>query len=172
MSGGTSFRYDVLYNDQLPGAVNVTIGINPSHGTATVESDQTITYIPDASFNKDIDTVGYTVCLKDNPLICDDGLFVIYVNRPVQVAVQEMTPGLDVRVYPVPASEFIVVESENGMNIQSVTIFDQSGRIMNNYTQVSAGRTELDTGSLISGIYVLRINLDGKAIYRKIAVNN
>lgn len=57
----------------------------PGHGTALVETDKTITYSPAPSFNQDIDTVKYEVCLESSTGICDSALFVIYVNRPVGV---------------------------------------------------------------------------------------
>ncbi len=59
MSGGTSFRYDVLYNDEIPGPVVVEINKQSSNGTASVGDDQTVTYVPNSGFNQKVDTVYY-----------------------------------------------------------------------------------------------------------------
>ena len=99
MTGGSSYRYDVLYNDELPGPVVLEINEQPKHGTATVETDQTITYVPEAGFNQDLDTVFYKVSMEANLNIADSSIMVIYVNLPVGV---ESIQKQGVSLYPNP----------------------------------------------------------------------
>lgn len=60
---GITTNFDVLQNDNLPGATNpvVTIATPPQHGTATVNPDNTIAYTPTAGYCG-ADVLTYQVC--------------------------------------------------------------------------------------------------------------
>jgi phosphatidylserine/phosphatidylglycerophosphate/cardiolipin synthase-like enzyme len=168
MHGGSSFRYDVLYNDDLPGPVNVSVSRQPSNGTATVESDNTITYIPNPGFNQDIDTVSYTVCLASSSGICDSALFVIYVNKPV--GVDDRSLDQRISVYPIPAKDIVHISSENDFPVQSIRVFDHSGREVLRSEHLLRNNIELPVHQLNDGVYYLRIELHEGIITRKIIV--
>ncbi len=171
MVGGSSFRYDVLYNDEIPGPVTVSIDMDPKHGTAQVETDRTITYFPDPTFNLDIDTIGYRVCLESNPAICDNGLMVVYVNKPV--GTEELLPDLHVIAYPNPASENLFISSDAGHLISRIEIIDQSGRVIRRTGIIGAMNAEINVSDVSPGIYFMRVtSLEGGSIMKKIAVQN
>lgn len=167
MNGGSSFRYDVLYNDALPGGVNVSISSQPSNGTASVGTDQTITYTPDPGFNQDIDTVVYKVCLV-NSSICDSALFVIYVNKPASV--NETGPDKFVDVYPVPASESLHVRIDGGRSLKSVRMFDQAGRETLRSKNYPGSEVEFSVHDIAPGLYYLRMEMDEGVVNRKVIV--
>jgi phosphatidylserine/phosphatidylglycerophosphate/cardiolipin synthase-like enzyme len=167
MNGGSSFRYDVLYNDNLPGAVNLSISSQPTNGSAKVETDKTITYTPDPGFNQDIDTVVYRVCLV-NTSICDSALFVIYVNRPASVT--EL--GLDryVSVYPVPASDQLSITAAEGRILRNIAMYDQSGRETFHSSQQIGSEFVFSVRDFEPGLYYLRMELDEGVVNRKIII--
>ncbi|MFN8317613.1 MAG: Ig-like domain-containing protein, partial [Chitinophagales bacterium] len=73
---------NVLNNDIIPAnnGVTVTVNCDPNHGTATVNTDGTITYSPTADyFGKD--TFCYIVCanIGGNTWICDTAIVVITI---------------------------------------------------------------------------------------------
>jgi phosphatidylserine/phosphatidylglycerophosphate/cardiolipin synthase-like enzyme len=125
MTGGSSYRYDVLYNDDIPGAVVLEINQQPTHGSATVESDQTITYVPESGFNQDLDTVFYKVCMESNLNICDSSMMVIYVNLPVGVEGNKEKQG--VSLYPNPTRGEVNILLE-GINAVSLSLYDLTGK--------------------------------------------
>jgi phosphatidylserine/phosphatidylglycerophosphate/cardiolipin synthase-like enzyme len=168
MKGGSSFRYDVLYNDDIPGPVNVSVTRQPTNGTATVESDNTITYVPNPSFNQDIDTVSYTVCLASSPGICDSALFVIYVNKPV--GVDDRSLDQRISVYPVPATDIVHISSESDFPVQSISVFDHTGRTVLRSENLLRTDIELPVQQLNGGVYYMRIELDEGIINRKIII--
>lgn len=169
MTGGSSFRYDVLYNDELPGPVTVTVSRQPGNGTAQVESDKTITYTPDPDFNQDIDTVGYTVCLESSQGICDSALFVIYVNKPVGISPYGLEDNIT--VYPVPAGDKLSVRSEEGNLIRSIEIADQAGRILQSVDDIGSAKADVSLGQdFPGGVFYLRIKFDGGIVFRKIII--
>lgn len=168
MSGGSTFRYDVLYNDNLPGPVTVTVSEQPSNGSATVESDHTITYAPDPAFNQDIDTVGYKVCLESNPGICDSALFVIYVDRPA--GTQDISLHEKVALYPVPARDVLFIESKSGASIEEIRLLDQTGREIITLKDARTINFEMPLHDVDAGVYYLWIRLREGTVNRKVIV--
>ncbi len=168
MSGGSNFRYDVLYNDELPGAVNVSISTPPAHGTAKVETDNTITYTPDPGFNQAIDTVVYKVCLSNSTAICDSALFVIYVNKPASV--NEMSLDRYISVYPVPAADMIHVTAEGGRTFRSIRLYDQAGRETLSSGKEPGAEYAFSVQDIEPGLYYLRMELDEGVVSRKVIV--
>lgn len=168
MTGGSNFRYDVLYNDELPGAVNLSISTEPTHGTAKVETDNSITYAPDPGFNQAIDTVVYKVCLANSTAICDSALFVIYVNKPASV--NEMHLDRYISVYPVPAVNMIYVTAEGDRSFRSIVLYDQAGRETLSSEKMPGAEYAFSVQEFEPGLYYLRMELDEGVVNRKIII--
>lgn len=172
MQGGSSFRYDVLFNDFIPGGNSngiLTIHRQPKHGTAVVETDKTITYTPESGFNKAIDTIAYKVCLVENPVVCDTAIMGIYVNLPVGIEKNDLSHS--VIVYPNPAPDYIYVTVDEEVMMQELELMDQSGRMVYRRNDVLLKNTSVDLSEFTPGIYFLSIKLeDGQRVFRKIAV--
>ncbi len=128
MKGGTSFRYDVLYNDEIPGPVVVEINKPPTNGSAVVESDQTVTYRPNSGFNQNIDTVYYKVSMAANLNISDSSMMVIYVNLPV--GINESLANQGFSVYPNPTSGTVTIRMEEGAQPERLILHDLTGKII------------------------------------------
>ncbi len=127
MYGGSSFSYLVLYNDILPGAINVSINQQPAHGTATLETDNSITYYPESTFNQAYDTIGYKVCMEANPGACDSALMVVFVDRPIGIEIERAEN--EASIYPNPNNgEFYVRLSGEQIKISSMKLHDLFGR--------------------------------------------
>ena len=125
MSAGSSYRYDVLYNDDIPGPVVIEINQQPTNGTATVETDQTVTYVPESGFNQDIDTVFYKVSMQSNLNISDSSMMVIFVNLPV--GIQGSILNQRVSLYPNPTRGELTIRME-GINPVLLTLHDLTGK--------------------------------------------
>ncbi|MFC2129209.1 phospholipase D-like domain-containing protein [Bacteroidota bacterium] len=173
MNGGSSLRYDVLFNDYIPSGTSnaiLTIHREPKHGTAQVETDKTITYSPESGFNKDIDTITYKVCLVENPVVCDTAIMGIYVNLPV--GIENLDRDQTVIVYPNPAPEYIYVSVDGSKMMQDLELIDQSGRVVYRRENVLQKNTSVDVSDFTAGIYFLSIKLeDDQRVFRKIAVD-
>ena len=68
------------------------------------------------------------------------------------------------RIYPNPASDEININS-NGKFIDSIKIFDNTGRIIKN---IDLNLKKIDITNLSIGIYFLKISSQGKSIVKKI----
>ncbi|MBN1117235.1 MAG: T9SS type A sorting domain-containing protein [Bacteroidales bacterium] len=158
MTGGSSLSYDVLYNDDLPGAVTVSVIKDPINGTASFNTDQTLTYTPNSNFNLDIDTVVYRAALNSNQNVYSEASFIVYVNLPVSSAQDLWSKRLS--VFPVPADESLTIESEK--NIAAFRVSDLTGKLLIHKEMESADRTiHIDVSNLKKGVYLLVAQCEG-----------
>lgn len=101
-SGYAGVKIEVLANDKASnagktlGAPSIPGGGNPSHGTVTVNTDGTITYVPEAGF-VGTDMFTYTVCEQAGGSPCGSAYVVLKVS-PNEIIVT--TPGGPVTVPP------------------------------------------------------------------------
>jgi len=98
----------------------------------------------------------------------DSGTFLqasSFCSGPVTGLDHDRPAGDDFRIFPVPATGMIQVESENGHGF-SVTIYGQDGR---KYSEVSGNsRVTMDISNLPPGIYFLKIIDENGVTTRKI----
>ena len=155
MKSGSFFRYDVLYNDEIPGPVTVEINKQPTNGSAVVETDLTVTYRPNAGFNQNIDTVFYKVCMQSNANICDSSMMVIYVNLPVSV--DAMVAEGSISIYPNPTSGLLTISGVDNFKPIRLTVSDITGRtILSDIgIRVSEEEYSIDMGNLQKGYYYI-----------------
>jgi len=127
MSTGSSFRYDVLYNDELPGPVVLEINRQPTNGTATVETDNTVSYVPNGGFNQKVDTVYYKVSMVSNLNISDSSMMVIYVNLPVGI---DGSQPDRFAVYPNPTRGELSIQMTPGFDAVRLSLYDLTGKMI------------------------------------------
>ncbi|MEP6646544.1 MAG: Ig-like domain-containing protein [Saprospiraceae bacterium] len=107
---------DVLNNDSDPDSpLGIPIVVDPpSNGSASVNSDSTITYIPDPNF-VGVDTFSYAICDNGLPDLCDTALVIVTVY-PVTDTIRETIPedsilmecANDLTVFNVPATSISI----------------------------------------------------------------
>ena len=156
MSVGSSFRYDVLYNDELPGPVVVEINQQPTNGTATVETDKTVTYVPNSGFNQKVDTVYYKVSMQSNLNISDSSMMVILVNLPVGL---EASMFGQFSVYPNPSNGEVSIHMNPGFDAVRLTLYDLTGKMIFEESGAFApdGRYQLHMDSFKDGYYYVAV---------------
>jgi hypothetical protein len=169
LESGSFLHHDVLRNDDLPDRATTSIVLDPKHGTAQVETDQTITYFPDSTFNLGSDTIGYRACLISNPNLCDSALMIVHVNKPTDMR-YPVSGKYDVKVYPNPAGERFMVSSGADYFLSMIELVDQSGRIILKETLSGLQNAEINSSDIKPGIYFIRITMTaGNIIMKKIA---
>ena len=81
----------------------------------------------------------------------------------------EDAESMQVNIYPNPASRFLNVDSEEG--IETIVIYNVLGQVVRSQ-EVNANHIQIDLGNLAAGNYTLRINaLNGEQTTRKIIIN-
>ena len=90
MDQGDTLIFNVLDNDDLPGAVTVNITSGPFHGTASMDLNGVVTYIPEPVFAF-LDTINYKVCLVSNSNYCDSATLVVNVKKVLPVLTNDFT---------------------------------------------------------------------------------
>lgn len=166
MSGGSSIEYDVLFNDELPGDVTLSITRQPANGTAEITGSNTIRYTPDPGFNQDIDTVYYSACLVSNQAVCDEAYMGIFVDLPVSV--ESLSSEQPVRIYPNPATDRVYIEAGDQV-VKNAKLRDLSGRLLARAAERSSGGWEMDLSGYTRGVYLLQVQLkDGRLVTQKV----
>ncbi|WP_296378614.1 T9SS type A sorting domain-containing protein [Winogradskyella sp.] len=76
----------------------------------------------------------------------------------------------NIKIYPNPSNSGSITIANPGLNIQSVSIIDINGRILNNFNYEGINQSiELDL-SLSSGIYMFKIVSDNKSTIKKVII--
>lgn len=71
------------------------------------------------------------------------------------------------RIYPVPAEDFITIESKN-IKVSSVDIYNLLGSKVKSVSQLNENRVNVE--NLSKGMYLLKINADANSITKKIVI--
>jgi hypothetical protein len=66
--------------------------------------------------------------------------------------------GPGIKLYPNPASDMIYIEA--GAEISQVTVYNAVGRVVMDQTFRSNPRVDLNVGSLIPGLYMIKVDFD------------
>ncbi len=160
----STVTYDVTANDHVPGTAILTITGDPSHGTATTNGVNTITYTPDSGFAY-LDTIYYKVCLAENTSLCDSAMMVVY-SQPVS-AVGTLQPG-EVTVFPNPTSGQITVTASEP--VQEIRVYSLTGTLLEVKQPLTydAGTT-LDLSSH-RGLVMIEIRTEKGIIRKKVLI--
>ena len=74
------------------------------------------------------------------------------------------------RVYPNPASDLLIVSSPDGMSIDKLALYDNTGSIVRNIHNVSNRENKIDLTGLRPGLYILTVLSDQKIFTYKVSV--
>lgn len=72
------------------------------------------------------------------------------------------------KIYPNPAEDFITLESKSS-RITSIEIFDLLGKSI--YSKIESSNNKIDVSDFSKGIYLLKLESEGKSLTKKIVIN-
>jgi len=155
MDQGDTLNYYVFDNDEIPGAVILTINQLPKHGIASGLHSGIITYIPDFLF-EGLDTISYKVCSQINSSFCDSAIMVIYVMKAIGF---ENIHNNHFQIYPVPATDRITLFNPGNSGYFILNIYNMNGQL------IHEERLQIYTGANLiiinpgipPGIYILEL---------------
>lgn len=160
----------VLDNDNHHNVAQLktTIISPPQHGTASVNTNQTIGYTPDAGYTG-YDTLQYKCCYMTDTTICDEAQLVIRVYNDLSV---ENHPGFfALKLYPNPFSETFHIEAGCREETRAlITISDVLGRsIYSNELQMNPGINLItaDLSDQPAGIYFITVKTNSDSVVLK-----
>ncbi|WP_294304738.1 DUF1501 domain-containing protein [uncultured Chryseobacterium sp.] len=83
-----------------------------------------------------------------------------------------VTSEKGIKIYPVPASQYVYVDVENSRNAEiRYQMMDMSGRVILQHNEKPvSGRIEINVSSVPQGAYVLKLTIDSQEISKKIMV--
>jgi len=127
---------------------------NPAHGAATLNSNNTVTYVPDTGYYG-VDTFRYVSCDHSNPVCgnCANALVTIHISQVN--AVKEPATGLHFTVYPNPADDMLFVNAPNSPEAVKFELLNSVGQRLQQV--VFTGSTALDMSEYAAGNYFYNI---------------
>ncbi len=146
LNNDTDMENDPLY---------VTLQTSPANGTASVNGNNTITYIPNTNFSG-VDTFRYLVCDHSNMSCLNCATALVTVNAGGTSVITLASDN--VRVYPNPAKDVVFIKSDLLQRIE-VQLLNLLGETL--IQQTITGSGNLNTSALPSGNYLLRLTLAG-----------
>ncbi|MBQ7490511.1 MAG: T9SS type A sorting domain-containing protein, partial [Bacteroidales bacterium] len=72
------------------------------------------------------------------------------------VSVNEVAENGSFRVYPNPATDYVMIENENGEKAE-IAMFDMFGKLVKSFGTTTDNLIRIDVSSLTNGVYVLRM---------------
>ena len=165
MDQGDTVIFDVLDNDDLPGAVTVTALSGPFNGTASVDANGAITYIPDPKFSF-LDTIIYEVCLVSVPDNCESATFVINVKQGTGLDTKHLLNEFE--VYHNPVLNHVLITNKSGKYLPGqLILWSITGKLVESVHQTWApGNNQVQLSNRYQGIYILEIRYD-KGVFRQ-----
>lgn len=95
-------------------------------------------------------------------------MYKLDLNQLTGVAEENINPGIDVAVFPNPATEFIKITSASKQNNFSVEVFDEKGKIV--FNDAVNKKHKIDVRNWKQGNYFVRIKSGDKVTVKKIIV--
>ncbi len=129
----------------------VDLMATPSSEFATVEGDSTI----DVSNGDTLTTVIVVIAENGNQKEYEVTVYPFVSDVSVQPNEIE---GPGIKLYPNPASDMIYIEA--GADIRQVTVYNAVGRVVMDQTYRNNPKVDLNVGSLIPGLYMIKVNFD------------
>ena len=68
---------------------------------------------------------------------------------------------LDFTVFPNPVSEYLNIQLPTGTTNANISVFDMTGKLIRN-NAISVGNTKVGVSDLSTGVYILKLNSEGK----------
>ena len=102
----------------------------------------------------------YTVTMTNDVIVSDTehpAVVIAEINAG-NVAISENILS-NIKVYPIPTNDILIIECEN---INTIKLYDMLGKEV--FNQTANGKTEINIGHLLKGIYVIQITSDGNII--------
>jgi len=88
----------------------------------------------------------------------------LIVTYTLNTGIQNMTSSNNLlKVYPNPSSNYIMIEFDNSQSHNhTLKIYDNKGRLVHTIIEIKPGRVEIEEANLISGLYFLQLETEGK----------
>ena len=156
MNEDSSAVINVLANDSdyNANALYVNLQANPGHGSATVNTNNTITYVPDTGFYG-IDTFYCTACDHTNPVCgnCASAMVTIHVTKVSGLNV--LPNAIRFNIYPNPADDVLFVSAAGNTDAVKFVLINSVGQQLQ---QVSfTDNLSIDISKYAAGNYFYNI---------------
>lgn len=151
LTGSVSVNENLLSADQM-GLVYQWLDCD--NGFAEITGETAITFLATANGS-------YAVEINDNG--CIDTTTCILINW---LGDSESLSEFTISVFPNPANEDVLISANR--NIENISIYSINGSLITERRDVNAEEYWIDLGSLVNGVYTIRVFADGQILNYKL----
>jgi hypothetical protein len=90
-------------------------------------------------------------------------------SKPSGLVIEQQEIKLS--IYPNPATNFFMVETENGSSIQSITLYDLAGKLVWVEPKINQNTASIATTNLNKGIYLVCVSTASSNSFKKIIID-
>ena len=169
---GDEARATYWKNTVLPGIMNDPAGKAKKIAWVLtwINSSWSVPYVPHASSSSAAKQSFIDFKNSTNVLFADE-VDDMYTFTEIPVAIEEDNASEDLRVYPVPANDFVTVKIERFAKPSQISLYDSMGKLV---YEISTRQNEemINVKEIASpGIYILRVSDKKRSVNKKIRVD-
>ena len=108
------------------------------------------------------------ICFRNNGTFPIDSLSACDI--PTGIGESQSMPAISLEIFPNPAKDVLIVTNHHSGNRSSLTLSDELGQVV--YAGQLHQQITIDTRDFTDGIYFLRVEQAGHALFRKIVIRH
>jgi hypothetical protein len=171
----------VLIANYVLNSYSIELTANPSEGGVVLgqgnylyNEEVTIEAVPNNDFSFINWTTETGIVVSNQPVHAFTMPYnnLLYVaNFETDVSAGQMEQQLDVEIYPNPSHDILFIRYDHIDEINKITILNMRGKPVDFYSNKNETLIKIDVSGLSKGLYIVKIENERQAIFRKIIIN-
>jgi hypothetical protein len=157
-NGGTNNLEVKIGLDRTPAAQSTVVTPKANIGAPTAEEDvyvlKSFDYLVPAT---GVYYLGFNYKSTSQTATNNGALLLDAVSVSIPLSREDFLSS-NFEVYPSPASDIITVSNKNNVSVNSITIVDLNGRVLNQLRYTNQSKVQINISNLSAGIYMMNIN--------------
>ena len=157
-NGGTNNLEVKIGLDRTPSGQTTVVAPKEDIGAATAEEDvyvlKSFDYVVPAT---GVYYLGFNYTSPSQTATNNGALLLDAVSVTIPLSREDFLSS-NFEVYPSPASDIITVSNKNNVSVNSISIVDLNGRVLNQSKYTNQSKVQINISNLSTGIYMMNIN--------------
>ena len=157
-NGGTNNLEVKIGLDRTPAAQSTVVTPKANIGAPTAEEDvyvlKSFDYLVPAT---GVYYLGFNYKSPSQTATNNGALLLDAVSVSIPLSREDFLSS-NFEVYPSPASDIITVSNKNNVSVNSISIVDLNGRVLNQLRYTNQSKVQINISNLSAGIYMMNIN--------------
>lgn len=135
-----------------------------SIGAIRIDNEDNIFVNGSYSVDVDVSTINGQVTLSPNGF---SDFFTLKISDGTSTSIETLNEIVDAQVFPNPSNKLVWIELDKSYGEVVINIFSSKGRLISSSREYHSNQLKFSADNLPSGLYLIRIELDGEKIINK-----